>query len=152
MWVVLEDLTGSTSWRSGLIHTGVSFLLGCDWSQFTSGVLEVLWVVLAPAPERRLEHFPFVTLKQVHLAQGLILPSAPVEYMRFRDIAQGTGAQGVGLDSRSVYLRLRPNKEPSQHLALRRAHHWTTIAWMGLTPFYETISVALTIQTDFPFN
>lgn len=147
MWVVLEDLTGSTSWRSGLIHTGVSFLLGCDWSQFTSGVLEVLWVVLAPAPERRPEHFPFVTLKQVHLAQGLILPSAPVEYMRCRDIAQGTGAQVVGLDSRSVVF-----EEPSQHLALRRAHHWTTIAWMGLTPFYETISVALTIRTDFPFN
>lgn len=41
-----------------------------------------------------------MTFKQVHLAQGLILPSVPVEYMRLR--AQGTGAHEVGLDGRSV--------------------------------------------------
>lgn len=52
------------------------------------------------------------------MAQGPILPFVPMEYMRFKDMSQVTGSQlrrEMGLWD----LRLRPNREPRKHLALR---------------------------------
>lgn len=72
-------------------------------------------------PPRKLEHFPFVKLKQVFGPLGSGANSAPctMEYMRFRDMSQVTGTQKVRMEAGLRDLRLRPNREPSRHLALR---------------------------------
>lgn len=53
------------------------------------------------------------------MAKGPILPFVPMECVRFRDMSQVTGAPKMRIEVGLWDFRLRPNREPSKHVALR---------------------------------